>query len=275
MPLQAGTRVKMPIERGMRRSANFPNTPYFPLPLVSARLVQKPNAHDVLFLTFAGKINDSTIRLVSGDPVVFSYSVGSLSNNWVGYVSSIRPITSGDNLTEVFCISPSYLMKNTSQKIFKNVTADAVVKKICSKYGFKAVTQRHPRVFPSIAQAGQSDWQMLRMLAKKTGFMLKVEGTTIYFMSKDKISSSSKKSAQYFYAETRENASRPISNIGTLIKFNPFISDESPDNLGNTADRIVNGIHQTTGSPISTEHEINTTARNNNGAVIPNAEFFE
>lgn len=275
MPLQSNSRVRMPIERGMRRSINFPNTPYFPLPLINARLVQKPNSHDILFLSFAGKINDATIRLVAGDPVIFSYSVGSLSNNWVGYVSSIRPVTSGDNYTEVYCISPSYLMKNTSQKIYKNITADAVVKKICAKYGFKAVTQRHPRVFSALAQAGQSDWQMLRMLAKKTGFLLKVDGTTIYFMSKDKISGASKKSAQYFYAETRENTNRGISNLGTLMKFNPYISDESPDNLGNTADRIVNGIHQTTGSPISTNHEINTSNKNNNGAVIPNAEFFE
>lgn len=275
MALQDNVKVKWPSERSHYRSVSFPKAPNFPLPLISATLTQKMENHDLLVLTFAGKVNDVSIILASGDPVIFNWSSGAESAVFVGYIHSIRPITSGDNKTEVFCVSPSYLLKNAVQKIYKNVTADVVVKKICNKYGLKPVTQRHAKVWGSIVQTAETEWQLLRRLARTTGFALVTEATNIYFMSKDKLKTSSKKSAPYFRAENQEIANRGISNLGTLMKFNPFISDEAPDVLGTTVKRVVTGMHQVNGTSIATTHEPKVGTNTNYGVVEPNSEYFE
>ena len=275
MALQDNVKVKWPSERNYARSVSFPKAPGFPLPLITATLTQKMENHDLLVLTFAGKVNDASIILAAGDPVVFSWSSGSESSVFVGYVHSVRPITSGDNKTEVFCVSPSYLLKNSVQKIYKNVTADVVVQKVCKKYGLKAVTQRHAKVWNSIVQTAETEWQLLRRLAMTTGFALVTEATSIYFMSKDKLKTASKKSAPYFYAENQANSNRGISNLGTIMKFNPFISDEAPDILGTTVKRVVTGMHQVNGTSIATVHSPQVGTNTNYGVVEPNSEYFE
>lgn len=275
MALQNLAKVKWPVERSHDRSVKFPKTSDFNLPLIHAQLTHKMHTHELLVLTFAGKINASAIVVASGDPVVFKWTSGAEYRTFVGYVHSIRPITSGDNKTEIYCVSSTYLLKNTAQKIYKNVTADAVVKKVCKKYGIKAVTQRHGRVWDSIVQTGESDWQLLRRLAKITGFALTTDGTTVFFMSKDKLVNSSKKSAPYFYAENQENTNRGMSNLGTLMKFTPFISDEAPDIFGTVVKRVVNGIHQVNDTPLTTTHVPQINSNTNYGVVEPNAEFFE
>jgi len=273
--LSKNLRATLPIERPSSRSVLFTKSPDFSLTLVSAKLTQELDAHEILTLRFAGKVNNSEGTVVSGDPVEFKWSSGINENTFIGYVHSIKPTTLEDNETEIYCVSPSYLLKNTDQKIYKNITADAVVSKIASKYGLKAVTQRHPRVFSAVTQAGQSDWQLLRSLANQTGFALKTEKTTIYFMSKDKLSSSSKASAPYFYAETIKPLSRVASQFGTIYSFKPIISDEAPDMLGATVDRVVNGIHRVTEAPISTTHSSKPGSKQTLGVVVPSQAYLD
>jgi hypothetical protein len=180
-----------------------------------------------------------------------------------------------ENATTIICISPTYLLKTTRQKIYKNVTADQVVQKVCKQYGLKAVTQRHPRVFSTIAQAGQSDWQLLRRLAKQTGFGLKVTGTTVYFMSKNKLSSASTNNASVFFKETAAPTVRGISSMGTLIEFTPQISDEAPDMVGATVDRVVSGLHSTNNKTIATKHKIQPAKKKTKGTVTPSKKFLK
>jgi uncharacterized protein involved in type VI secretion and phage assembly len=274
VPLNRNPKALLPIERPVTRTVTFQKSPDFPLLLIFAELRQELDAHEVLVLKFAGKVNDRDSTVVSGDPVTFKWASGLKEATFVGYVHSIKPTSLEENSTEIYCVSPSYLLKNTDQKIYKNVTADTVVAKIAAKYGLKAVTQRHPRVFSAITQAGQSDWQLLRSLAKQTGFALKTEKTTIYFMSKDKLMSSSKLSAPYFYAEDANTVSAVASQMGTIFNFKPLISDEAPDMFGATVDRVVNGIHQTTETPISTTHSSNPGAKQNLGVVVPSQAFL-
>lgn len=272
--LSKNLRANLPIERPHSRSVSFSKSPDFALTLISARLTQELDSHEILTLRFAGKVNSNEGTIVSGDPVEFKWTSGINENTFIGYVHSIKPTTIEENETEVYCVSPSYLLKNTDQKIYKNVTADAVVSKIASKYGLKAVTQRHPRVFSAVTQAGQSDWQLLRTLANQTGFALKTEKTTLYFMSKDKLSSSSKSSAPYFYTENIKPLSKVASQFGTVYSFKPMISDEAPDMLGATVDRVVTGIHQVTDAPISTTHSSKPGSKKTLGVVIPSQAYL-
>lgn len=272
--LKNNSRVRLPIQSPHNREVLFVNTPNFPLFLITATLDQKINSHELLTLKFAGKLTSSTDSVVSGDPVQFTWTGDFGKNTFVGYVHSIKPADINANVTEIYCVSPSYLLKNTDQKVYKNVTADAVVSKIAAKYGLKAITQRHPRVFPSLVNAGQSDWQFLRQLANITGFLLKTEGTTIYFMSKSKLEASTRKGAPYFYKEDHNPGSRYASSFGTAVSFSATLSDDAPDMFGSTVDRVVSGIHKTNNSLISSTHSSNVGSKSTKGVVVPSTAYL-
>jgi hypothetical protein len=272
--LMSNPRVRLPIESFHDRNVLFIKTPNFPLFLITATLDQKTNSHEILTLTFAGKLTSDTTAVVSGDPVQFTWSSDFGTSTFVGYVHSIKPTDINANVTEIYCVSPSYLLKNTDQKVYKNVTADAVVSKIAAKYGLKAITQRHPRVFPSLVNAGQSDWQFLQQLANLTGFLLKTEGTTVYFMSKSKLEAASRKGAPYFYKEDQNPASRFVSSFGSIVSFNSTLSDDAPDMFGATVDRVVSGIHRTNNSLINSTHTTKVGSKATKGVVVPSAAYL-
>jgi hypothetical protein len=259
--------------------ASFPKTPGFELILIGAEMYQDRDQHDRLMLHFKGKpYSDGTV-VASGDPVEFTYSTNNIKQTFYGYVYSIEPINEADaQNTNILCVSASYLLKNTDQKIYKNVTADQVVTKIAAKYGMKAVTQRHPRVRKTIVQAGQSDWQLLRRLANQTGFALRVENTTIIFVSKNKIYANKKSQAPYFNYVDKElggATTRLERAMGSVISFDPIVSDESPE-LGSRVDRIVTGYNEKTGTVIETKHTLKDFSFEDKGVVVTeetSAEF--
>jgi len=275
LPLNKKNLVKTPLERFPYRKVSFPLTPSFDLVFLTANLEQEFDTHDRLVIKYAGRLSNSSNSVNSGDPVEFEYSGAGSKKTWVGYVHKVIPSTVAESATTIICISPTYLLKTTRQKIYKKVTADQIVQKICKQYGLKAVTQRHPRVFSTIGQAGQSDWQLLRRLAKQTGFGLKITGTTVYFMSKDKLSSASTSKAPYFSKETAAPNVRGISSMGTLIEFTPQISDEAPDMVGATVDRVVSGLHSTNNKTIATKHKIQPAKKKTKGTVTPSKKFLK
>lgn len=256
----------------------FPKTPGLEMLLIGAELYQDIEQHDRLVLHFKGKpFKDETI-IHSEDPVRFIYTTNRVTQEFVGYVYDIDPKDDLDsNNTDIICISASHVLKNTSQKIYKNVTADQVVQKIAEKWGMKAVTQRHPRVRKTIVQAGQTEWQLLRRLAKQTGFALRTEGTTIYFVSKNRLFSKSKPSAVYFKyvdSDTGGTAVKYNRSYGTLLEFVANVSDTAPE-MGAKVDRVVTGYNERTGTVIETLHKLKDFDFEDKGVVVPSEEFFK
>lgn len=256
----------------------FPKTPDLELILIGAELYQDIEQHDRLILHFKGKPFKPETSIKSEDPVRFTYTTNRVTTEFLGYVYDIDPKDDLDsNNTDVVCISASHLLKNTDQKIYTSVTADQVVSKIAKKNGMTAVTQRHPRVRKSIVQAGQSDWQLLRRLAKQTGFALRSEGTTIYFVSKNKIFSKSKAGAQYFKYIDDDIGGVAVKynrSYGTIIAFASQISDSAPEK-GAKVDRIITGYNERTGTLIETLHKLKDFNFEDKGVVVPSEEFFK
>ena len=258
-------------------AAYFPKAPDMDLLLMGAELYADTDEHDRLVLHFKGHIREDREGLIAEDPIVFTFTSGKVVSKWYGYISYIdttNSMQSGN--TDIICLGASYILKNTVQKIYKNTTADQVVADIAKSNGMEAITQRHPRVKDWV-QAGQSQWQMLRRLAKQTGFALRADNTTIYFVSKNKIFTDKKSSAAYFnYVDNKE-----ISGIvtkadrygGTILNFIPRLSDKSPES-GVRVDRVVTGIDPKTGKLIEATHKYTKPATIVSGVVIPNEGFF-
>jgi len=257
--------------------ASFPKAPDMELILIGAELHQDPDEHDRLVLHYKGKPASRKNTLVSGDPIIFTYRSGKLKSTWNGYIHHVRQDNSqqGGN-TDIVCVGASWVLKNTDQKVYKDVTADQVVSKIVKKHSMQAVTQRDPRVRSQISQSGQSDWQLCRSLAKQTGFALLAENTTIIFVSKSKIYQSKKSSAPYFNYVDNEYGGVVTPSLrmtGTILAFNPIISDQAPEN-GARIDRVVSGVNSNTGAVVKATHAHTAPKPGNSGVVIPNKTYF-
>ena len=257
--------------------ASFPKSPDMELILIGAELHQDPDEHDRLVLHYKGKPANRKNSIVSGDPIVFTYRSGKLKSTWNGYIHHVRQDNSqkGGN-TDIVCVGASWVLKNTDQKIYKNVTADQVISKIAKKNSLEAVTQRDPRVRAQISQSGQSDWQLCRSLAKQNGFALRTENTTIIFVSKNKIYQSQKNSAPYFnYVDDEVGGVVPASlrMTGTILAFEPIISDQSPENSVRI-DRVISGVNTHTGAAVKATHTHKAPTPGNAGVVIPSKSYF-
>jgi hypothetical protein len=259
-------------------SVTFPKAKDLDVQLIGAELYQVGSEHDMLILHFKGNPDPKQNAILSKDPVIFNFRSQKLKSTWNGYVTQVRQTNTvvGGN-TDIVCIGPSFYLKETSQKIYKNVTADQVVSRIATKHSMQAVTQRHPRVKASIVQAGQSDWQLLRRLAKSTGFILRCENSSILFVSADKIYKDKKASAPYFYYvgndDNTGSTTKEIRMLGTCFAFKPIVSDSSPD-TGVRVDRVITGMHAQTGSVLSTTHKHKSNVTGNAGVVVPSQEYF-
>jgi hypothetical protein len=177
------------------------------------------------------------------------------------------------HVTQVWCVSASSVLKDSTQEIYKKVTADQVIAKIARRQGLNAVTQRHPRLRETVVQAGQTDWQLLRRLAKQTGFALKAENTTIFFMSKNKIFQDKKARAPYF--KYKDGITKQQRSVGTCLEFRPIVSDDAIE-LGVRVDRVMSGVSATSGNSITTTHPTKVfDAAQNRGKVVPSEEYFD
>ena len=69
--------------------------------------------------------NVKTGSVVSQDPVIFTFRSGKITSKWVGHVDHIeQPNTHKGGNTNIWCVGASWILKDSSQKIYKNVTAE-------------------------------------------------------------------------------------------------------------------------------------------------------
>lgn len=152
----------------------------------SLDLHQDMEQHDLAVLTVRSRQDSYFASMYPGAPVVIDYTnrAGS-SGRFVGYVARTTPTeTSFDNLHErvVTCIAASREFRNTARNVWRNKTAPEIVKEIGKQVGFKVVTKQHGLRRKHISQAGDTYWELLVRLAKMTGYVLRAEGTTLYFL---------------------------------------------------------------------------------------------
>ena len=162
-------------------SVKFPASDEHPNVVYSANIHQDRFKHEMAHLVFKDW-NVKYDNVTSNSPVLITFRGTHVAREFYGYVETVKPVlTAGKNFTEVSVIGASSLMRQQEQTVYKNITADQVAKKIAAKYGFVCYAVPHPRVYEQIAQAGRSDWELLKKLAKQCGYSLRAQNTELYF----------------------------------------------------------------------------------------------
>lgn len=100
-----------------------------------------------------------------------------------GYIHDIKAHhENGKDTTELGIIGASWAMRQSSQKVYYNVTADKVIVEIARRYNFAFKAVPHPRVYEQISQAGMTDWEFMVKLAKQCGYVLRADNASLHFV---------------------------------------------------------------------------------------------
>jgi hypothetical protein len=193
-------------------------------------------------------------RVMPGTPITLNIG----KREFVGYVHHIEgDMTGASNFIEVSAIGASYVMRQASQDVFRNVTASEIAQKIAIENGFSYKIEPHPRVYPQISQAGLTDWEFLRKLAKQCGYSLNVEGTTLYFQPHLKEFTENLSEALYF---TRGEYG--MKSAQHIYEFNPVVGETLSHGLADKSAVAVTGVDPRTAELIQvTRQERSTPTR--------------
>ena len=158
-----------------------------------------------------------------GSPVIITYGFPE-KNTMYGFVHHLSgDRTRNNSFMEVTFIGSSFPMKQQAQEVYKNVTGDQVVTQIANKHGFTANTIPHERVWDQLVQSGETDWEFLVKVAKKCGYSLRVDNTTISFQP-----------MMYEYSLYRDTAPVfELKGVGqpngwSMQSFEPIVGDSVP-----------------------------------------------
>ena len=247
-------------------SIDFPETTIQPTVVYKAELSQKPYAHEMMSLYFKDwGVEYDVVK--PGSPVHLIINGLNQQRDLYGYIHHINVDRSpGKYFTEVVVIGGSFPMKQQHQTIYKGLTADQIVKSIASDYNFVCYAVAHPRVYPQVAQAGHSDWELLVRLSKQCGYTLRATNTELYFQP-----------IMDDYTKYREEAPhyvmRSVSDPqgSTLYSFKPMIGESIPYADATKGAVAISGVDTVNSAPISITQQIRATKTKNKQQV----EFFD
>ena len=231
----------------------FPNSQIQPKKVYKMSYRQANYEHDYARVYFRDwEIDISRVR--PGSPMTITLDGKEL----VGYVHDVKTFKDNNkDFTEVGFIGASYVMRQSSQAMFKDVTASAVAEKIARKYGFSYKIEPHPRVYKQVSQAGLTDWQFLVKLAKQCGYFVKAESTTLYFQPVFKEAEETITEAPVF-----SKIDAGFKSVNPLYSFTPIIGETLGHTGADKAATAVAGVDPETGQYFKyTKPKRNTTTR--------------
>lgn len=151
---------------------------------------QRIREHDTAVIRVYSKNMDWFRQFSSGTPVQARYWSSNHKDTrgrFVGYVSHVRLVTNEDHgyVRDIICVAASSDLRSTAQTTYRNMTASEIVSQIGAKFGLRVITKQHGLRRATVVQSGETYWELLNTLAKRSGYVLRVDGTTLYFLPLD------------------------------------------------------------------------------------------
>lgn len=224
----------------------FPDTSTQPQYVYSADIYQDRYAHEIATVQFRDWGIEYSV-VTPGTPVKLTIYGFKKRRYFYGYIHHIKPEkTPGKNFTEVVMIGGSFPMRQASQTVYTNVTADQVIKTIAAKHKFVCYAVPHPRVYPQISQAGHTDWELMVRLAKQCGYTLRAQNTELYFQPILEDFKNYRNGAPKFIMR---QMSDPLGS--DIYSFSPIIGETLEYDDASKAAVAVSGLDKLSSSPIA------------------------
>lgn len=211
---------------------------------------QKIRQHDTAVLRIRSTRSRWFDTFYDGAPVKITYTGrDGVTGTFIGYVTKVRPVQGegikGRHIRDIVCVAASRELRKTDRHTYRNMTAPEIAAKIAQKAGFSLVSKQHGLRRPTVVHGGETYWEFLTKLAKRTGYVLRVEGTTIYFMPLPAMTKAFLSRAPYLSdsAIPQEGGWGP-RNVFSVDMWAGSASDD-PDNLSD--DAVFTAVEPATG----------------------------
>lgn len=277
--------------KSTRYRVTYPTLPSFQVQPELLELKQAAGQHDVMVIQYASNRGDYFKELKTGVPVQVSWSQGARSRVWYGYVSVTKVDKSNQTTrpTKVYCVGPSFLMKDSSPKVFKNKTIPEVAEIIAKQFSFQFVGENHSSRFDQLTISGDTYWEWLQDAAKSIGYACYVDEMKLVFRPIGKVIEQNKTdvpimqfwtlpvpnkqfgldrtldsfellSGEYVEGEDPTRSEKQIGGVNPVTN-RAFITKRSPDKTGKSVRGDVSGV-------LFKEHQVGGVANSSNWAKV-------
>lgn len=195
------------------------------------------NMHNFAILEIAGIPPQLLLDYVD-KPIWLSVSVGQeRSHNFYGYIVYLEPESvakqglvnkSPIQKTKMYCLGPSYIMRNRHNDAIDNVTLSMLAREYAGRYRFSVSVPDNKTVFPRLIQSNESDWHSLVTTANKLGYSVLMRGTHIDIWDPFAALSRDNVFSRLYTATQMAGVSNPLP--GQIIKFNAQVGNITPNN---------------------------------------------
>ena len=225
---------------------------------------QEIRKHDTAVIRIRSRRLDWFTALGTGAPVKITYwGADKIKDTFVGYVTKVHPVGNSDMGydRDVICVAASREFRSTDKKTYRNKTAPEIAQIVGKKLGFTVITKQHGLRRPVVVHSGETYWEFLSKLAKRTGYVLRAEETTLYFLPLTEMVKTFASRAPYLTDRGTMGASGWFTpNIIELEAWSGDVSDD-PNDLSD-ATRIVSVAPATGVVTTVTELPGSATVRN-------------
>jgi hypothetical protein len=150
---------------------------------------EEENKHTLVTIDISG-INPETVSDYIDKPISIKIDFDGVTGiNFVGYIVFLEPTSvthdglvnhSSFQITRMYCMSSSYIMKSKKSKSWENVTISDIAVSIADTYKLSVAVPKDSYRFTRLVQTNQSDWSFLVDACKKLGYSITITGTNLH-----------------------------------------------------------------------------------------------
>ena len=236
---------------GTKYKVEYPDFPSVRMVPHTVELRQNAKYHDELTLKYLATSKTLKKGLRTHTPVKVTWTTGlNIKGEFVGYVTDVKETTTGQNDKEfeVIASGPTFFLKETDTKVYVNKTVSEVVSDIAKKNKLKAVVTPSSARYSVLSQHGKTYWQFLNELAHRSGHIVYLKGTTIYFLKHDTLIDKAMGTIPLLHFDNTLAAPFHAFLERTLDKFRPTNTDWSDNpEFGKKTTKNITGVDPISG----------------------------
>lgn len=255
--------------KSTRYRVTFPTLASFQIQPELIELKQAVGQHDVMIIQYASNRGEYFKQLRTGVPVQVSWSQGSRSRIWYGYVSATRNNTANQTSrpSKVYCIGTSFLMKDSTPKVFKNKTIPEVAESIARQFEFQFVGENHSSRFEQITISGDTYWEWLQENAKKIGYACYIDEMKLVFRPISKVIEQNKTDVPIMQFWTLPVPNKQYGLDRTLDSFELLSGEYIETGSATRSEKQIGGVDPITNKTFLTKRAPDKTGKNIRGDV--------
>lgn len=215
---------------------------------------QRIREHDTAVIRITSRNLDWFRQFSSGTPVKITYwgaNTRGRRGTFVGYVTHVRLVSDDDGSyeREIVCVAASRQLRETSQATYRNMSAPEIVTEIGRRFNFKVITRQHGLRRGTVVQSGETYWELLNKLARRSGYVLRVSGTTIFFLPLEDMIRASIYRAPVLSDYAADTSTK--FRIPTIQHIDSWVGDVSDDDERLSDEVVFSGVSPSTGEVFS------------------------